>query len=351
MKPGKIMRQTAPFLILKAIFTALPMFVWGGAFLWFVFVASDIIRLIMPDDVSVVAWHIMFDNIYERFPYALDMAVDLRAPFLILILFPIIYAIVGRIPRYLVRVGHIAVLTHVIINGKAPEKQLSYGFGQVRRNFGKATAFFFLDRLIYQAVSQLSLHLRRMLVGLGPAAFFINRFKSKFIKYVDECILAYTFVFPDTGSFKSSLQGFQVYMRNWSAMAKAAVWTSLLVWFITFIFNIATLALIVWGVMMGEPLLVIVGFLVYVFFGTLKKCFLDSLAMIRMLNVFLSSANEAQELVVGDLMQYSSMSPGFRQLVMAADQQEKIFSPEDKETIFAARPTTFFGRHRNNNWH
>jgi len=43
------------------------------------------------------------------------------------------------------------------------------------------------------------------------------------------------------------------------------------------------------------------------------------------------------------------MSQGFRHLVMTADQQENIFSPEDKEIMFAARPHT--SQFNQNNWH
>jgi len=341
MSPGQIMNKTAPFLILKAILSALPMLVMGGAFLWLLIIVVDVVRPFIPDDLSAATWYTIYESVYQGSPYITVTSRDFIAPLRILIIFPIVYGIIGRVPRYLVRVGHIAVLTHVILTGKVPEKQLSFGFGQVKQNFGRAAAFFFLDRLIYQAVSQLSMQLRRML-GFGPAVFFINRFKAKFIKYVDECILAYTFARPDTGPFESSLHGFVVYMKNWAPMAKSAVWTALLVWFISFIFYVVTFALMLWGFAIGQFVIVIVGYLIYVFFGTLKKCFLDSLAMVRMMTVFLRSANRNQELAIGDLMQYSSFSPGFRQLVVTADQHENIFSSEDKEKLFSARPRNFF---------
>ena len=221
MSAGRILRMTFPFVILKAIFRGLP---------------------------YAVVMFFLFRVIRAARPVVMGQGADIASLFMpvvwlvgAVIGFGILYAILGYIPRYLLRVGHIAVLTFVIQNGSAPPRQVSYGFRTVRSNLGRTFAFYALNRMIMSAIEELSVWLRQAMAGWGFIAVIVSLFKNKFIGYIDECVLAYNFICPESRPFRASLQGLLAYLKNWQPMAKAAAGTALKVTLITWVSSLGFL--------------------------------------------------------------------------------------------------------------
>jgi len=134
MRAGQIIKKTMPFILLKALFTALPMVIFGGILLHLVLFVVDATNQIadVTTQIDINDWYFIDDySLYSLQTNILAILYRFLWFIPIIILYPIISKIIGYIPRYLVRVGHISVLTHVIIKGEAPPRQLSYGFSQV----------------------------------------------------------------------------------------------------------------------------------------------------------------------------------------------------------------------------
>ena len=326
MGAGRILRKTYPFIILKAIFAGLPY----AVIMFFLFRVIQAVRALQVDVDSLLSGgDLPFTN--EQVT-----SVGMSVVWLVgaVIGFGILYKILGYIPRYLVRVGHIAVLTHVVQNGEAPPRQLSYGFGTVRRNLGRTFAFYALNRMIMAAINELSMWLRQSMRGWGLIATIISMFKNKFIGYIDECVLAYNFICPEVRPFKASLQGLILYLKNWREMASAAAWTALKVALITLLFNVTFIGLFIWGVFTLNMVMAAVAMVLFVALGVFKRCFLDTFAMVNMLEVFISRVDNTQPLMMGDLMKYSSVSPEFRNLIISADQSEGLFTDAERQQLY-----------------
>ncbi|MBU9722612.1 MULTISPECIES: hypothetical protein [Bacillaceae] len=100
---------------------------------------------------------------------------------------------------YMVKVGHIAVVTELLRKGNVPEGkgQIEYGKDQVIANFGSANVAFVLDKIIYAAVRQIQRWMMRIgnFLNFIPGAKNIIGILSKVmevsLRYVDEAILSY----------------------------------------------------------------------------------------------------------------------------------------------------------------
>ena len=57
---------------------------------------------------------------------------------------------------YLLKAGHIAVVTHLVKTGSLPENQFAYGKEVVKEKFATAAAYFAVDRLVSGAVRQIN---------------------------------------------------------------------------------------------------------------------------------------------------------------------------------------------------
>ena len=251
---------------------------------------------------------------------------------LLFVVMPILSLILRNYGRFLVRVGHIAVLTEVAKTGYVPPNQVAWGMNQVREHFGRATVFFFINRMICSAIHDLQFVMRNALAGLGPVSFIVNAFKQTFLKYIDECCLAYTFTCEGTGPFLGAVKGIVIYVFGWKNMAMAAAKTVLYTFLISLAFRILAILLIIAGVMsMNLPLLIFSLFF-FSIIGALKQCFLDSYAMVMMLVAFLDEA-ERTDIDVAAVQKVASMSRRFRELVFQANREEHFLDDEEENKI------------------
>jgi len=136
---------------------------------------------------------------------------------------------------YLVKAGHIAVITEAVVTGQIPDNQVSYGKQMVKERFLTSNVYYGLDKLVAGAVRQLQKVVQKIgnfanvIPGMNYITQIINLFISIALGYIDECCLGYTFLKKEQGAFKSAADGVVIYWQNWKTLLKDAAKTTILV--------------------------------------------------------------------------------------------------------------------------
>ncbi|MCM1186980.1 MAG: hypothetical protein NC251_06440 [Lachnoclostridium sp.] len=142
---------------------------------------------------------------------------------------------------YLLKAGHIAVVTALVTTGSLPENAFAYGIETVKKKFATAAAYFAVDRLVSGAVKQINsgLDVVGNILGKIPGMESVVSFAKSFVNIalgnVDECCLAYTFYHAEQSAFKSAADGVVIYFQNWKTVLKDALKTA----FVAFIVSVA----------------------------------------------------------------------------------------------------------------
>ncbi|MCM1325753.1 MAG: hypothetical protein NC094_05305 [Bacteroidales bacterium] len=125
---------------------------------------------------------------------------------------------------YLLKAGHIAVVTALVTTGSLPENAFAYGIETVKKKFATAAAYFAVDRLVSGAVNQINsgLDVVGNILGKIPGMESVVSFAKSFVNIalgnVDECCLAYTFYHAEQSAFKSAADGVVIYFQNWKTV-------------------------------------------------------------------------------------------------------------------------------------
>lgn len=141
---------------------------------------------------------------------------------------------------WLLKAGHIAVVTSLLTTGSLPDKPFEYGTEMVKKKFATAAAYFAVDRLVSGAVKQINggLDIVGSVLGKIPGMDSVVSFAKSFVNValgnVDECCLAYTFYREEQSAVKSAADGVVIYFQNWKTILKDALKTA----FVTFLLSI-----------------------------------------------------------------------------------------------------------------
>jgi hypothetical protein len=264
-----------------------------------------------------------------------------------------VHFLLVRVLGYAARVGHIAVLTETIKNGRLPDNQVAYGADMVKKRLASAAVFWAINKLVDRAVQQLQNRLgglagglARNVPGAGAAVEFGKTFLKKALSYIDECCIAWIFYnSPEQSAWKGALDGVAIYAQNWKkvlgAAVRTAIWstvTSFLLYGGTFVLAAALIfnRLSNGTLTTGYAVLVV---LLYLLALTIKQVLFDTWAMIRMMNAFLEVA-PTTEIKFDMYGKLSSMSPAFRQMTQNArnDFSDDPFAPQ-RPAAAPPRPT------------
>ena len=235
---------------------------------------------------------------------------------------PAVHLIFRTVGRYFVRVGHIAVLTRIATVKKIPRNQVKWGITAVKRSFGRAATFFFLNRLIYRALTELQHVTNNLLSGLGPAAFMVNIFKGKLLEHIDECCLAYTYVNKGNGPFLSAAKGVAIYVKGWRTMAKAVLHIMCKNFAVSLVFYTTSAAIVTWGIVQVNLHITVAGVFILFFCGAAKRCVLDTYAMVAMLKAFLQEAEKQGKISPNDMNGIAAMSGTYGVLLAQANESD-----------------------------
>jgi len=141
---------------------------------------------------------------------------------------------------YLVKAGHIAVLTKIYDGEELPDGrgQVDYGVDIVKSNFKEASVLFGVDQLIKGVLKIITGTLNTIgtlipIPGLRNLTKIIGSILTMSLTYVDEIILAHHFRSGSDNAWDSAKHGLVLYAQNYGKMAKNAVWLWLLMWILT----------------------------------------------------------------------------------------------------------------------
>jgi len=246
---------------------------------------------------------------------------------------------------YLVKAGHIAVITETVVTGKVPDSQVSYGKEKVKERFISSNVYFVIDKLVSRAVSQIQRKIEQLFGGLMgniPGMNMIMNILKLFISislgYIDECCLGYTFFKKEQGAFKSAADGVVIYAQNSKKLLKSAAKTTLIVVGLVVIVTLVAFAVfggvaylvrenvITGDTIVGNEIIGAVAFFLAAFVAwVIKKSFIDSYILVNMMVSYMEVA-PTTELKIDIYNKLCGWSSKFKEL-FTKGQQEKSPTP------------------------
>jgi hypothetical protein len=152
-----------------------------------------------------------------------------------------------RYALYLLKAGHVAVLTELITHGQigsGAEGMLAYGKRVVTERFGQVNAMFALDVLVHGIVTAFNRTLTWVtdmlpIPGLQGIVGVVTAIVRAATTFIDEAIFSYSLARGDDDAFRSARDGLIYYAQNSRTVLKTGVWmvvidkaASFAVWFV-----------------------------------------------------------------------------------------------------------------------
>ncbi|MBN1654364.1 MAG: FHA domain-containing protein [Deltaproteobacteria bacterium] len=156
---------------------------------------------------------------------------------------------------YLVKAGHIAVLTELITKdsiANGEKGMFQYGTEVVKSRFGQVNAMFALDLLIHGVVRAFNRTLDFIagllpIPGLSSVMSIVNSIIYAATTYIDETIFSYNLARGDDNPWRSSKDGLIYYAQNAKEVLKTGVWIVVLD---------KVLSVVVWVVMLAPAFII-----------------------------------------------------------------------------------------------
>lgn len=201
---------------------------------------------------------------------------------------------------YILKAGHVAVVTTIVTGGTVSEDQFAYGKEIVMKNFPTAAAYFAVDKLVSGAVKEINKGLNVVgdllgkIPGMESVVSFLQSFVSIALGNVDECCLAYTFYRTDQSALESSVDGVVIYFQNWKTVLKDALKVTLITMLVSAIAWIILMVITV-GILAVTGMPGFNAFFVAFIFALLavivvKSAVMDSYAMVCMVCSYMQVA-------------------------------------------------------------
>lgn len=268
MKPNQIYSKTMPF-------------VWAKLLLG---LATVVISVVIFAALMGIAW--LFHN---EGVFAIMFIIWLSATGIVNFAF-------NHYMGYLVKAGHVAVVTETVTTGRVPDNQVAYGKKMVTERFATSNVYFAVDKLVSGAVKQIQKVVEKMgdavgfIPGMDAVVKVANMFIGIALGYIDECCLGYTFLKKEQGAFKSAADGVVIYAQNWKKLLKDAAKTTAIV--LVMLAVIVLVAFLLFGLvfrLLGWNGLV--AFLLACFVAwAIKTAFIDSYMMVKMMVSYMEVA-------------------------------------------------------------
>jgi len=161
-----------------------------------------------------------------------------------------LWSIIVRYFLYLLKCGHIAVLTELITKGQVDNGSLgmfAYGKQVVQRRFAEVSVLFVVDRLVSGVVRAFNRTLDFLtgllpIPGLSSIMSFVNAVVYAATTYLDETIFSYGLARQETNPWASAKDGLIYYAQNSKEILKTGVFVVILDKVLTFLVWIVMLA-------------------------------------------------------------------------------------------------------------
>ncbi len=203
---------------------------------------------------------------------------------------------------YLVKAGHIAVLTRVYDGKELPDgrNQIDYGISVVKDNFKEASILFGLDQMIKGVLKIVTGTLNMVgriipIPGLRNLTGMIGKILEMSLTYVDEIIIAHHFRSGSDNPWESSKNALVLYAQNYGTMAKNAAWLWIFMWLLT---------LVIFLVLLAPALAIISAFpgdigawsfvLAFLVAWSVKAALLEPIAIYALMHVFFKTIEGQQ---------------------------------------------------------
>jgi len=155
-----------------------------------------------------------------------------------------------RYGLYLLKAGHVAVLTELITRGEigaGNDGMFAYGKRVVTERFGQVNAMFALDMLVHGIVRAFNRTLNWIanllpIPGLRGITGIVTAIVHAATTFIDETMLSYSLARGDSDNFRSSRDGLIYYAQNSKEVLKTGVWVVILDKVATFITWLVMLA-------------------------------------------------------------------------------------------------------------
>lgn len=205
------------------------------------------------------------------------------------------WRIVARYALYLIKCGHIAVLTELIVHGKTGndgEGLFAYGKRVVTERFGQVNILFAMDVLVEGVVRAFNRTLDWIghllpVPGMQGLMNLVKAILFSAATYLDETIFSYLLARGETNPWRGGQDGLVYYCQNAKPVLKTAIWVVILDKLFT---------LVLWGLMLLPALLIAkliggatgiwaVGIAV-LFAANARAAFLEPLFLIMVMTTF-----------------------------------------------------------------
>lgn len=203
---------------------------------------------------------------------------------------------------YMVKAGHIAVLTKIYDKQELPDGkgQIEFAKDIVQDRFTEANILFGIDQLVNGVLKVITGTLNTVanilpIPGLDNLTKMVGAVVKMSLTYVDEIILAHLIRVDSDNPWEESRRALVLYAQNYGAMLKNAVWLSLMMWALTivvFLIALAPAAALV-ALMPGSA-----GFwgiaLAFIFAWSAKSALIEPIAIYALMQVYFKKI-EGQE--------------------------------------------------------
>jgi len=141
----------------------------------------------------------------------------------------------GEYVLYLLRAGHVALITEIVTEGKLPDgvSQTSWAKERVMHYFKETSVLALIDQLVKGIIRTVNRSLFNVMTilpipGTEGAAKLAQRVVDFSLTYIDESVLAYTFKTKNENVFDASKTAIILYCQSWKGILKNAVALALL---------------------------------------------------------------------------------------------------------------------------
>ncbi|MDO4562418.1 MAG: zinc ribbon domain-containing protein [Clostridia bacterium] len=232
---------------------------------------------------------------------------------------------------YMVKAGHIAIISQAVTTGQLPENQFEAAKQMVTARFATSNVYFAIDKLVGGAVKQLQNALGKIggmfdaVPGVGTIVSIGQMFIGISLGYIDECCLGYTFYKKDENAYKSAADGVVIYAQNWKTLLKSAAKTTLVV-ILAVILVTAACFLLFGGLFRLFNWNMLVAFLLALFTAiAIKYAFIDSWILTKTMVSYMEVAPSTQ--ITFDLYdKLCKLSSKFKSLFEKAPKQQPAYA-------------------------
>lgn len=271
---------------------------------------------------------------------------EFAAGFFIFIILLSFFSVLGglrfleRYVLYMVKVGHISVLTELLRNGEVPDGkgQLSYGKEQVVNHFGSANVCFVVDKLVYRAVRQIQRWLFRIgnyfsfVPGAKNIIVIVSRVMNISLRYIDEAVLSYIMLRKKEGEeetvWKSACDGVVMYAQGWKKVLTTAAGLVVFIYILNItVFLITVFPLMALGSAVADnnEAASFLGFLAvvaaYVITTAVKRALIDPICTVAMIRSYQINIKDMEPSI--DLQQkLLNVSSKFKEMFKKSKEKE-----------------------------